>query len=359
MPKFHWGGQLRALFAKSLVMQQRQYKTNACQILFPVLLIIVLFLVQTLVTETIQSEEGKYKEAIQHPPLVPPLMIVSANFDVTNDCPQPEASGALDLTDLISDTTSGQMLYADLSSYDVGQYGPQVSGASFWTTLAPDQAPAGLLGNVTRDVSRMLGIKGELEKGQGNTQVYCATKVYSIPIFFDSRNSKQELDDAIYVNWGRINVAGAYLFENPDPSLGFFNFSVLTNNTLTTGKDLPYLSNLITEAAYKTFVGSSNSLTYLGTKDYPTPRTVNDFDLLSLLGTYTLSHEIVLETNVSSVAHAVRGLQKKHSSLIQSHFYRHLLCLIYYRSCLLHLYIPTVLPCDPWKPCIRKRIQIT
>ena len=60
IPEFNYGSQFKALIAKTLVLQQRQYKTNACQVLFPLVLMIVLFLIQGLVNSTIKNESGEF-----------------------------------------------------------------------------------------------------------------------------------------------------------------------------------------------------------------------------------------------------------------------------------------------------------
>ena len=58
IPEFKRWSQFKALWAKSLTLQARQYKTNACQVLFPLVLILVLFAIQQLVNSAVKSESG-------------------------------------------------------------------------------------------------------------------------------------------------------------------------------------------------------------------------------------------------------------------------------------------------------------
>mgnify|MGYP003877815963 CR=1 FL=1 len=199
--EFNLKAQFRALAAKSFLVQSRRKRTMCFQLLLPVVMVLLLAALQAVVTQTIQDIEGKecvlrrlvharhvrspsrcpvvcvcrYREANLHPPVLPSGFFTPADtFDPENDCPDTLQSPSVD-------NTAGEWLYAVDSDATVdlpiGAYGPSVPGdqSQFWSASLGYNGPprSGMLGNLTRDVTRMLTAKGLVYPRRGNLVVVC------------------------------------------------------------------------------------------------------------------------------------------------------------------------------------------
>jgi hypothetical protein len=93
-----------------------------------------------------------------HPPFVPLIFYTSSDTDASVDCPVLDPNAEFDYSSVVNDPKSGRLLYSSPSN--VGDYGPTVSPSYYWQNLPVDQRPSGLLGDVTKDLTRMLAYKG-------------------------------------------------------------------------------------------------------------------------------------------------------------------------------------------------------
>jgi hypothetical protein len=98
--------------------------------------------------------------------------------------------------------------------------------------------------------------------------------------------SKQDIDDTVFNDWRKVVWVGGYDLSSINVDLNNFVFSVFYNRTLSAGRDLPLIVNIITNAVWKTAVKNlpDSKMILAGTKDFPRPRTLNDFDLISIVG---------------------------------------------------------------------------
>jgi hypothetical protein len=125
------------------------------------------------------------------------------------------------------------------------------------------------------------------------------------------------MEDVLYQAYGREVYLGAYSFQDTDLANGRFQFSVLYNKTLTKGRDVPALTNLVTDAVFKSMSNSSSSgMLFMGTKDYPSPKIKNGFDLVSLIGPvfyifiFQLSFPVILGNLVYEKEFKLREIMK-------------------------------------------------
>ena len=63
-----------------------------------------------------------------------------------------------------------------------------------------------------------------------------------------------------------------------------YDISIFTNATLSLKNDLSLWANLLVSAIWRDAIDSTGDLSFKGKKGYPRPETVNDFDLISLIG---------------------------------------------------------------------------
>jgi len=275
--KYSFSDQFIAVFIKSWTNQRRQYKTNICQIAFPLALILILYLLQLLVTSIIQSQLGEFTPAVTTPPLTPNTFLIplpSGNNCSTNfSSPQPEV---------------GNILYVDNNIAEVGTSGgvPNPTGVIPPPNYTITTNSTGLLGNITVPVALLAGFPVQTLLQEG-LQLICYNEPMIIFPFFERIGSKSELDSVIYRSWYQDTpyLAG-FQFGAVDMNAGVLNYSVFYNKTLTNGRDIPLLMTLITSAWWRSVVNFSPLASYimLGTKNFPTPQTENNFDIISLVG---------------------------------------------------------------------------
>jgi ABC-type multidrug transport system ATPase subunit len=276
---YSFKNQFTALFKKQWTYQRRQIKTNICQILFPLVLLFVLFLIQQLVTGFIRDSSGEYSEAIKRPSLQPSSLLLPRTN--TTKCSEDFQSPR---------TTTGLFLYADNGNADVGIFAglPNPNNLDVPEDYDdPNVTGQGLLGNMTTSVSFLPAFKGNTNLRQGNTQSFCFTEPFFVFPEMQQEDNKTAMDDIFFEDWAKKGpyVAG-YDFRTVSLSSKQVIYGLMYNMTLTRGRDLMALMGLVSNAVWKTFSPNQNLTSYTGygTKNFPTPRTKNDFDLISIIG---------------------------------------------------------------------------
>eukprot|EP00276_Gloeochaete_wittrockiana_P009781 CAMPEP_0184651222 /NCGR_PEP_ID=MMETSP0308-20130426/8796_1 /TAXON_ID=38269 /ORGANISM="Gloeochaete witrockiana, Strain SAG 46.84" /LENGTH=912 /DNA_ID=CAMNT_0027085281 /DNA_START=218 /DNA_END=2956 /DNA_ORIENTATION=- len=300
--KYKFNSQFLALAQKSLIFQGRQYKTNCCQISFPLLMILIMFLLQLLVTSLIQSNLGKETAAVYRPALAKPFLI---NYDdnAKTGCPPLFPDGS----DYKIDYYSGRMLYAneDPSAATLG-----TPGSAYACNLEVDlsrtnqaQSPVGLVGNTSQRVCDYLSYRARVDIEQGNFQSLCTRRWYNVPQW-ESFSNQTAIESSLFNNWDTQNSSGGFVFNKFDLTQRQFSYKILYNDTVSKGKDLPLLINLISTAIMRTLFPppsgfrfeypppstfesiSKRGLFLTGARDFPKGPKTNDFDIIYLLGPF-------------------------------------------------------------------------
>lgn len=102
------------------------------------------------------------------------------------------------------------------------------------------------------------------------------------------------MEDTIFQRWGAQEIPAGFVINSLNSTN--IDVSILFNETLSRGRDLPKLMNIMSNAFFKTVANATSSstttssstssagLTFAGTREFPTPDKINDFDLISLIG---------------------------------------------------------------------------
>lgn len=103
---------------------------------------------------------------------------------------------------------------------------------------------------------------------------------------FNYTTTKDAIDSTVFNDWRKVVWVGGYDLSRINVDTKSFNFSVFYNRTLSAGRDLPLIVNIITNTIWKVAVKafSDSKMILAGTKDFPTPRKLNEFDLISVAG---------------------------------------------------------------------------
>eukprot|EP01117_Protostelium_nocturnum_P005730 TRINITY_DN2068_c0_g1_i1.p1 TRINITY_DN2068_c0_g1~~TRINITY_DN2068_c0_g1_i1.p1 ORF type:complete len:1746 (+),score=587.77 TRINITY_DN2068_c0_g1_i1:107-5344(+) len=255
--------QFRALFGKTITLQRRQKKTIICQLVTPPLLIILMFLFQiladglTTITDIPENAKGT---------IVPPFQLLPLPTGRSFD---PRGSALVD-----SIRASGtELWYVGDSGVDVGSYTDRT----------------GLLGKVTFPLpGNNVTTKFSSPSSYPSTiSVYLNDRVFGFPIRFVPFASKAEMESQMYSRSREIpKVAGGYQFKQFDYVNNQVDFNVYYNFTISSGDELPFLINRITNAAaagVATGSGGPYTNRMLGIKTFPTRKaTIGRIDIVSL-----------------------------------------------------------------------------
>ena len=112
-----------------------------------------------------------------------------------------------------------------------------------------------------------------------------------MPLSVKETTSKAALERQIFVEWGVRSRSAGLVFHDLDMSTGLLNVSVVYNQTLTQGLDLPHIQNLVADMVFRQLAprwpaNTDNHpiFSLYGTRDQPIARKLIDFDLISLIG---------------------------------------------------------------------------
>eukprot|EP01129_Flabellula_baltica_P012243 TRINITY_DN54_c1_g1_i1.p1 TRINITY_DN54_c1_g1~~TRINITY_DN54_c1_g1_i1.p1 ORF type:complete len:873 (+),score=187.37 TRINITY_DN54_c1_g1_i1:72-2690(+) len=288
-PSYSFFHQLKALVVKSATNQLRQYGTNACQLLFPVVMLVVLFLFQILVTDLYQEILGETSPAVTTPSLNTRYYTVPASG---NTCPDEKV--------VFSPLTYAKVAYTTYGA-DLGRYAgldPLIDNFLTYPALYVDPyssvSPEGLIGNFfnlpngsgASDASSSLYDLLALQTVVGrNFDTICFNSTYALDPQFVELQDKESLDETIYDAWGNDIYVGAYDFVQADRTSLRYNVGIYSNLTTTNGRDLLLWASNLVSAIWRDGVIDSGDFTLFGTKGYPKEESINDFDLISLIGT--------------------------------------------------------------------------
>eukprot|EP01122_Echinamoeba_exundans_P012286 TRINITY_DN5094_c0_g1_i1.p1 TRINITY_DN5094_c0_g1~~TRINITY_DN5094_c0_g1_i1.p1 ORF type:complete len:939 (+),score=203.70 TRINITY_DN5094_c0_g1_i1:58-2817(+) len=282
--EYSFQDQFAAVFKKSLTNQFRQYKTNVCQISFPVLLLLALFLLQLLVTSIFQSTAGVYTEAVNRPSLTPGNLYI------------PQTGLSCQSANLEVDYKNGKFLVAEGNNRaQLGRFGglslsdPENAALLPSTFVEPNGVNAsGFLGNISMGLTNFVAYKSEISVSRGGNvfPTICFGEPKFLYPLINYTSSKADIDNTVFNDWRKVVWVGGYDLSSINVDLNNFVFSVFYNRTLSAGRDLPLIVNIITNAIWKTAVKNlpDSKMILAGTKDFPRPRTLNDFDLISVVG---------------------------------------------------------------------------
>jgi hypothetical protein len=123
--------------------------------------------------------------------------------------------------------------------------------------------------------------------GEGSVDRFCYKQSLFLYPRLIKKDDKNALDADILGNWGGRTVAGAFDFRNVDVApggSGVVDYSVYYNKTLTATSEVPVLMNMVTNALWRLVMGNSSfsEFTNVGRMDFPTPRTRNTIDIITL-----------------------------------------------------------------------------
>eukprot|EP01121_Diplochlamys_sp_Union-15-3_P000931 TRINITY_DN10786_c0_g1_i6.p1 TRINITY_DN10786_c0_g1~~TRINITY_DN10786_c0_g1_i6.p1 ORF type:complete len:784 (+),score=104.40 TRINITY_DN10786_c0_g1_i6:45-2354(+) len=332
--KYSFKDQSKAVFLKSLTYQWRQYKTNCCQLLVPVFLMVILFLIQILVTHFVQDQEGKYAAAVRRPPVDSLYFFL---YNSTDDCEEFEPPRT-DIANFLYSTDLGE-------AAEVGSYGSITQDEAFLplpSSYNPNPVRSGVLGNATRNLGFFQAFKGETWVDRGNYQVFCFKRPFFLAPQFNRTDSKEDIDEILFNTWKTGNpYIGAYAFHDVDLVNGLFNFSIFYNLTISRGRELPLLINFIGNALWRTLRGNSSYdlLEFSGTRNFPTERQKNDFDLVSLISSdfyvyiFQLLFPVILAGIVKEKEEGLREIMKMmglkvHIYWLVTYFFNYILYLV-------------------------------
>eukprot|EP00741_Cyanophora_paradoxa_P000094 tig00000057_g90.t1 len=305
--KFRFKDQFMALARKSATYQMRQYKTNCCQIFTPFVLILALFILQVIVSSIVTSIRGKESPAIPRPPLSLPFL-TQHEEDASPGCtPGPRIINEKDGTFLFAneDTAAAAAFGAVPATKSWACAAINATGfPGIGNALEMTASYSGVLGAMTLNACDMLTYKGEVIFQQAQRLSLCRqVPTYNVPKL-ETVPSQAEMENRILNDFPRV-YAGGYVFKELRPAERRYRLAVLFNETISQARDMPLLLNLITTAiaqsllrpdpAFRFQYPAPDTLpqlpqprgrTLIGTKDYPSNPTPNEFDLVSLIGPF-------------------------------------------------------------------------
>jgi ABC-type multidrug transport system ATPase subunit len=294
-------------------VQSRQYATNACQVAFPLILLLMLYVLQIFVNDFIVDIQGEYREAVKKPPVTQPFLLVPLD-DSAQGCPGTgeitsvpgsfmtigggEQVGTypgidpilVEILEALRDDTEFEGGFGGL-----GGGGMNMSGGFGVDSLGGaggnSSHGSGLLDSASTNPLDFAGFYGERFLRRGATQSICFTDPLIILPTFEEEATIDEGDQTLLTSWalgGNDTIVGGFYFTEEvvlSNDSVIIHYDILYNDTLTAGLDVPLLANFIAKSAFSAAVGPPGaSFTFRGAQGFPTPRTKNEFDLQSLIG---------------------------------------------------------------------------
>ncbi|EFA86292.1 hypothetical protein PPL_00079 [Heterostelium album PN500] len=268
--KRNFGNQFNALFRKSSTYQWRQYKTNACQISMPLLLVssssIIIdqvahkhfhsylsFLDYFIVDNYIGDMQGTKIPAILNPNATMPS-IYDTNSTIAGDClkylPSVYAKDLYYINELKSNTTN-----------EIAKLIPSYVNSQ--QMVVPLIFSEYILGDFAQ---------------------YCSdTPSFVYPMgIVEGPATYDEFKTQIFDKWKTQTVNGAYNFGTVDNNK--LEVTLMYNRSISYGKDLGLFYTLVTRS-YRLITGNNiTQFIFDGVKDFPTKKTTIGFDLISLIG---------------------------------------------------------------------------
>eukprot|EP00474_Spongospora_subterranea_P004480 CRZ04938.1 hypothetical protein [Spongospora subterranea] len=275
--------QVKALTKKSLIIQRRQYRTNVCQIIFPLLVLFMLFGLQQFVNSVIKDQYGEFSPENFHPSATP-LNLAFYDKKASECASQPAARPVVD-------ASSGRLLITSNGLAEVGNGTGQVLSK----LLLPP------LSNGVNGIYA-LGLYRHFDR-QGSPDDICAKKprifTQLTPVFMDNDISA---DDRLFHGWGNPadQFTGGASFTALNSAQGIAKYNVYDNATFTQHQDLPALLTLMSSTVYRHLVQPASAakaqyqISMTGTKNFPQPKTAISFDLISLVGPQLYIYVIAL-----------------------------------------------------------------
>jgi len=251
--------QFKALFIKSWILQKREVKTNICQILTPIILIIALYLLNLLVNNIIDPTPIP---KILNPETTLPFHFLSQPSITDNWWTVRE--------EVIANGSILPYTYKD------GSLGDYAAGTGFLGLLNPpatEQFPHKF--DEFSEFGRTLN--DSLEESSHNMSIH-----------YQYFSSKDAVDDFVYDSHdsGFPQVVGGYVFDdNFNPSTYQFIYAVMYNFSLTFARDIPFFVNRMTNAVGKT-LPFPISIIMTGLKTFPSESKSADIDLVTLAGSF-------------------------------------------------------------------------
>ncbi|KYR02910.1 ABC transporter A family protein [Tieghemostelium lacteum] len=248
--KRNFYNQFNALFRKSATYQWRQYKTNLCQIILPLLLILLLFILQVVVDNFIKDQEGyKTPEDLHPQPYLPAFY--QSNETALEECK--ESIGVYPRS----------LVYIDSSDQ----------------SFIPD-----MTANITAYADQRIVFLIFAVSFVGRYATYCQYSPSIInPLTLNNvSDSIVTFNDLTYNEWKTNPYIGGYNFKNVDSNN--FELSLLYNNSNSFGKELPTLLHLASRAYLSMVSTNPIKVWFDGIADFPREEKLLAFDLVSILG---------------------------------------------------------------------------
>ncbi|KAF0981213.1 hypothetical protein FDP41_013001 [Naegleria fowleri] len=293
--------QVRALFMKSLFLQFRQYKTNICQLLFPVMCLVFIFILQVVLNTLVQGflnaagTDGVYKinsTALELSQLMLQAKQIEYNQQlVLNSDPKATKNLTFSPPEAIY-VTSDKIGYLD--TVGIGRLSPNISEPStgFLKLVTPFSRSSPLfLVNGTYNYTGFIQIP------------YSATGPFT---------EERSMDEMIFDQMGavgkpeRMNAVGAYIIRelSTAPQKGRINYTVEYDYDEKTRfcsgfiKKSPYsfvikscrdvlgvgLQNWLNDAFLKNITGSTSFRIKTNTAQMPYDTSIATFQIADLLG---------------------------------------------------------------------------
>jgi ABC-type multidrug transport system ATPase subunit len=288
-------GQFVALFVKSGTYQLRQIGTNLCQLIFPIVLIVFLYVLQIIVGNLISDDLEK---TLQLNPTVEP-----ANFiRFANPCPVQPFSTNPYLGRFVAAGDSAVL--GLMPAEGTLNPGPGLLGA-MRVSNGISSLPGFYMNVGKRDFEQALASFEEC-KGVSVVGTNIAAAILPAPVDAATISSN---NDFIYDSWREVNtdLAGGWSFRELDVAARRIDMGVFYNKTLSFGMDIPAIVSVVTDALYRRIRGSTAPevfFEYEGSKNYPRDKEESNFDIVTFAGPflYLFMFQLLLPVFMSNAA---------------------------------------------------------
>ena len=307
--------QVRALLQKDFANQKRQTGTNAAQILIPVGLFVLLYLLQKLIdslisdifgTDVIPANPRPWLAAAEYrlsdngipdafsanydtwckvstrdsaAPLLGPVLLSAATASAralvgayaARAVPRnASAAGAIDFSGGFAAALAGAASAVGAASNASGAGGAGGAASLNKQFDFVADAQSGLLGNASFSSEDFIAIKQRVWPRRGMSKDNCAREKFYVPLRTEDAGSRADLEDALLAAWGDADDQrmGALSFDDVTALENSINnggggtgtgggkvgVTIFHNDTLTGSEDLPLLINWVTQALFATLL---------------------------------------------------------------------------------------------------------
>eukprot|EP00033_Pygsuia_biforma_P000417 GCRY01000498.1.p1 GENE.GCRY01000498.1~~GCRY01000498.1.p1 ORF type:complete len:926 (+),score=268.84 GCRY01000498.1:207-2984(+) len=323
----------KALLKRAFLVQKRQKKTNTCQIIFPLLIILMLFLIQVLIDSYISDRIDNVRD-VKHPAVIPPFLSIHTNVDDSCEFGEqfsPSDKARLMVAGNVPDSVLGS--YGD--SYVAGGVLNELSRLNFTGDL--NFNPANIADfdpnnmgfsslNYTRYDSRrasklLLPIRPIGPVSDGYVDL-CRKSSEISPLSASTFASKEILTEHlidVFRENEKNHYSAAVFFDSIDKTKLDFKFTVATNFSRTLFADVGTVINLVSSALYRYTHGAANvdEIVYHGYRSPPSLPVDFTFDLISIIGPYmyifvlSLMSPIIMSVIVYDKEMGLRDIMKQ------------------------------------------------